>query len=438
MIKQGVILASGLGSRLNSEGRNEPKPLMPVGGMALIERVITLMQSAGIEHIVVVLGYRSDQMIDFFKRRKFSGIDTVINDEYNKKNGISLLRSREKLSQEPFVLSMADHIFSNDFFAEFIEKAEPELEKADVLLSVDRDIEGVFDLDDATKVFTEGNLITKIAKDLGGYNAIDTGLFLCNHKIFDKLDGIYKRTGDVSISEGMKSLADERRFGAVDMTGHLWQDVDTPSMKNEAEERLIDVFIKNEPCSDFFSNNFFYKAAHETALALFKKEHFDWRIIDTLFFISAVFVSIISVKLEIAFPSIFTVFGSTLLYYLNRLKNSVKPSAEEQSGFSLFSYGVNMVISMMPVVLGANFIAGLIILILMAATVSSRVTGLHAVIRAQVPELHEEMSAKYLSPSFFALIYAVLVILPVPFIVTAAAGAIFLVFSESRPEGKEK
>lgn len=438
MIKQGVILASGLGSRLNSEGRNEPKPLMPVGGIALIERVITLMQSAGIEHIVVVLGYRSDQMIDFFKKRRFSGIDTVINDEYNKKNGISLLRSREKLSEGPFLLSMADHIFSNDFFTKFIEKAELELEKADVLLSIDRDIEGVFDLDDATKVFTEGQFITKIAKDLGGYNAIDTGLFLCNHRIFDKLDEIYKRNGDVSISEGMKSLAEELRFGAVEMTGNLWQDVDTPSMKNEAEERLIDAFIKNEQCVNFFSNNFFYKAAKEAALGLFKKEHFDWRIIDTLFFISAVFVSVISVKLEIAFPSIVSVLGATILFYLNRLKNAVKPSVDEQTGFSLFSYGVNMVISMIPVVLGTNFIAGLIILILMVATVSSKVTGLYSFICDQVPELPEEIFAKYMSPAFFALIYSVLVIFHVPLIVTAVTGAIFLLFSESCPDGRRK
>ncbi|HQB09757.1 MAG TPA: hypothetical protein PLW37_07810, partial [bacterium] len=216
------------------------------------------------------------------------------------------------------------------------------------------------------------------------------------------------------------------------------QDVDTPSMKNEAEERLIDAFIRNEPCADFFSNNFFYKAAHEAAVGFFKKEHFDWRIIDTLFFISAIIISLISIKLEIAFPSIFTVIGSTLIYYLNRLKNSVKPSADEQSGFSLFSYGVNMVISMIPVVLGTNFIAGLIILVFMVATVSSKVTGLDAVIRTQVPELPEEISAKYMSPSFFALVYLILVVLPVPFVVTAVTGAIFLLFHESGPKGMQK
>jgi choline kinase len=438
MIKQGVILASGLGSRLNSEGRNEPKPLMPVGGMALIERVITLMYSAGIENIVIVLGYRADQMKDFFKKRKLSGIITVINDEYNKKNGISLLKAREALSDEPFLLSMADHIFSNSFFQEFISKAEAMLENHDVLLSVDRDIEGVFDLDDATKVFTEQDMITKIGKELGAYNAIDTGLFLCNHRIFEKLEKIYKKTGDVSISEGMKALGDEKKFGAVDMTGNLWQDVDTPSMKNEAEERLIDNFIKSEPEKEFFSNSFFHKASKEIALSLLKLEHFDWRIIDTLFFVSAIFISVISVKLDIIFPSVLTVFLATLIYHLNKLRNSVKPG-DDVSGFTLFSYSVNIVISVIPAVLSTNVFAGVIILVFMVMMVSSTVTGLSGYLSTNVPVLPEKVLNTYLAPSFFAVVYLILALLPVPGIITALICAVFIFFYElNKGESGEK
>ena len=68
----------------------------------------------------------------------------------------------------------------------------------------------------------------------------------------------------------------------------------------------------------------------------------------------------------------------------------------------------------------------------------AKVTGLDAVIRTQVPELPEEISAKYMSPSFFALVYLILVVLPVPFVVTAVTGAIFLLFHESGPEGMQK
>jgi len=429
MIKQGVILASGLGSRLNSEGRNEPKPLMPVGGMALIERVIKLMYRAGIEKIVVVLGYRSDQMETFFRKKGFSGIVTVINEEYNKKNGISLLKASEKLEKGPFLLSMADHVFEKEYFKKFVSKASSLLENSDVLLSVDTDIEGVFDLDDATKVFTEGSLITKIGKDLKAYNCIDTGLFLCNWKIFDKLDAIYKKEGDVSISEGMKALADDSKFSFVDMTGHLWQDVDTPSMKNEAEERLIDNFIAKEPEFRFFSNVFFQKMCKEIILRLFKKENRDIGVMETLFFVANVLTAVISVKFEIVFPSVITVFFSTVLYFLNKMERNLR-LIDESRGFSLFSYGVNLTLAFIPVAMSVNIFVGLTAIILMILTVSSNVTGLFPVFRSQCPKISPLLMSSYMSPSFFAVVYVLSVVLYVPDIIILIASAIFLFIHE--------
>lgn len=247
MIRYGVILAGGLGSRLDSEERNEPKPLMTVGGTALLERVILLMKNAGIKQIVIVLGYRSGQIIKFLNDKKFKGIVTVTNNLYYKKNGISLLKSRDALkTEEPFLLSMADHVFSDDFFSEFIKRSSPFINSSSAVLSVDRNINDVFDLDDATKVLIKGHNIVKIGKDLNLYNAIDTGLFLCSHSIFGFLERAYLSSGDVSISDGMKALAGSNRFFAADMTGYVWQDVDTPEMKKEAEKRLLNNAVTAE------------------------------------------------------------------------------------------------------------------------------------------------------------------------------------------------
>lgn len=241
MIRQGVILAGGLGSRLYNEDSFTPKPLIHVGGMALIERIIVLMKNAGIELIVIVLGHQSEQIVNFIRDREYRGIVTVINNEYKKKNGISLLRSRSILNtEEPFLLSMADHVFSDDFFTEFIKRSKSLINNRSAVLSVDRNINGVFDLDDATKVLIKSKNIVKIGKYLDLYNAIDTGLFICSHSIFVELEKIYTATGDVSISDGMNVLAHKNSFFAADMTGYLWQDVDTPEMKKEAEKRLAD------------------------------------------------------------------------------------------------------------------------------------------------------------------------------------------------------
>lgn len=418
MIKQGVILASGLGSRLNSEGRKEPKPLMPVGGVPLIERIITLMQLAGIEKIVVVIGYRGDQIVDYVKKRGLQGVVFVENREYDKKNGISLLRSKEALDAgSPFLLSMSDHIFSNDFLTGFLAKAEPLLSDFDAILSVDRDINGVFDLDDATKVVTDGKKIVKIAKSLKQYDAVDTGLFLCTDRIFDELQSRYDQTGDVSVSNGMEALSKADRFGFAEMTGHLWQDVDTPSMKNEAEQRLIDNYLSQTPKYRFFSNSLLAKPAKETALRLLAVEHFDWRKIDAAFFILTLLIVAVSLSLDIVFPTILPVIGATLLYHIDDIRRHIRPDQQLKKP-ALFSYKFFFALAVTPAVLNffAFFVIDLVLLLMIYAAALSDIFGYADMLsdfRDRLPAPEPEFAERYLSPSLFCIIFTLaLIFLP--------------------------
>jgi 1L-myo-inositol 1-phosphate cytidylyltransferase len=414
MIKQGVILASGLGSRLNSEGKNEPKPLMPIGGTALIERVINLMYRAGIENIVLVLGYRSEQIEKYVKDRNYQGISIVINPEYNKQNGISLLRSKEALNPgEPFLLSMADHIFSNDYFSRFISKTEEILDDADAVLSIDRDIEGVFDIDDATKVFTENNAILKIGKDLKAYNAIDTGLFICQPAIFDELKKIYEEKGDVSISEGMKKLADKNRFLSTDMTGFLWQDVDTPAMKYEAEQRLIDNAILSNDERGFFSNSIFDKISKEILLSIFKREKFEWKAIVPLYFIIAVFIAAISIRLEILWPSLITYFGAVVISNVFKIRDFVRSGREkEQSDY--FSFPFNSSIAMIPVIYATYPVGAVVVSIILLFVIFAPVGGYVNLIALQSPKIPSHVFKTYLSQPFSFFVLAAMIILHIP------------------------
>ena len=414
MIKQGVILASGLGSRLNSEGRNEPKPLMPVGGMALIERVITLMQSVGIEKIVVVVGYRGDQIKEYIRKNNIQGVVFAENTEYNKKNGISLLRARDFLDDAPFMLSMSDHIFSNDFFAGFLEKAEPKLGKYEVVLSVDRNIEGVFDLDDATKVVTENGEITTIGKELPSYDAVDTGLFLCKRAVFPKLQEIYDTKGDVSISDVMGMEARDRKFACAEMTGLLWQDVDTPSMKNEAEERLIDNYLKNDSSFEFFSNKLFSKSAKEAALFFLAKEHFDWNLLNTVVFIVSLLFTAIALFADIAQLSIIPLLLETFLFYLNKIRNNVRTVPVKSENF-IFSWKFGFILAVLPIVLetcGTLFVALPLVVVMFAVSLAWALKPVGDIMhRSELSGIGGGIAAKYLSPSLFWIVYTVCVLI---------------------------
>ncbi len=65
MIKEAIILAGGLGTRLRSAVPDLPKCMAPVGGRPFIGYVVNYFRRAGIEQFIFALGYKSDYFDDF-------------------------------------------------------------------------------------------------------------------------------------------------------------------------------------------------------------------------------------------------------------------------------------------------------------------------------------------------------------------------------------
>lgn len=57
-----MILAAGLGTRVRSLDSELPKPLIPIGGRALIEYPLLLLQKYGITEVVINLHYKADKI----------------------------------------------------------------------------------------------------------------------------------------------------------------------------------------------------------------------------------------------------------------------------------------------------------------------------------------------------------------------------------------
>lgn len=222
-----VILAAGNGSRIRGVSGSLPKPLVPFNGKPLLEHVLKAGQEAGIEKFVITVGYQGHAIRSWVAGRRFAGlqIECVDNPDYHKANGVSLLKARYAI-EGPFVLFMSDHIFEPETAAALLNQR---LENDEVILAVDRKVESIFDIDDATKVRSIADYIIDIGKDLRHYDSVDTGMFLCSPAIFSALEQA-NTNGNCSLSDGMRLLAAERKLRAFDIGNAVWQDVDTPEM----------------------------------------------------------------------------------------------------------------------------------------------------------------------------------------------------------------
>jgi 1L-myo-inositol 1-phosphate cytidylyltransferase len=240
-----VIIAAGRGSRLAD--RAESKPLLEVGGKALIDRAIDAARRAGVREFVVVTGYAGDAVEAHLRAKAAAdglSISTVWNDEWEKENGLSVLKARG-LAGDRFFLMMADHIVDPAILDGLGRSAA---EEGGIVLAVDRRVDGHphVDLEDVTKVKDEGGRIAAIGKTIADYNAFDTGVFLCTSALFEALEESQAR-GDFSLSGGVRCLAARGRARTCAIGDKFWIDVDDERALAKAEAAVAAGVTGGEP-----------------------------------------------------------------------------------------------------------------------------------------------------------------------------------------------
>lgn len=112
MRRNAVIMAAGTASRFTPLSAETPKGLLEVKGEILIERQIRQLREAGIEDIVVVVGYLADKFL--YLRDKF-GVEIVVNEDFSRYNNTSsLVRVASRLDNT--IICCSDHYFTENVF----------------------------------------------------------------------------------------------------------------------------------------------------------------------------------------------------------------------------------------------------------------------------------------------------------------------------------
>jgi MurNAc alpha-1-phosphate uridylyltransferase len=109
--RRAIVLAAGLGARMRPLTDTKPKPLIEVGGKALIDHVLDRLATAGVAETVVNVHYLAEQIEQHLKARCAPKV--VISDERGilLDTGGGVVKALPLLGEEPFFVVNSDTIW---------------------------------------------------------------------------------------------------------------------------------------------------------------------------------------------------------------------------------------------------------------------------------------------------------------------------------------
>jgi len=154
MIKHGMVLAAGLGKRMQPLTLKTPKPLLEINKISLLERAINLLIKSGVEEISINVHYLPEQIEKFIREKKFK-VEVNISKETDAllDTGGGILEATKHFGDNPFYVINPDTLWSDRYIEEvkrledsYSKNKKPTLLLVNKKLSFDGSFKGDFNL----------------------------------------------------------------------------------------------------------------------------------------------------------------------------------------------------------------------------------------------------------------------------------------------------
>ena len=173
---QAVVMAGGSGTRLRPLTKNLPKPMVPVGGRPMLERIIEQLRDAGVSRVMVTTHYKSELISNHFGDGQGFGVNISYVEE-DKPMGTAGGLSQLEPSDEPILVINGDILTRVDFRAMLEFHVE---HKAEMSVAVRRhDIQVPYGV-----IETEDERITQVLEKPIVNHFINAGIYLLNPTVF--------------------------------------------------------------------------------------------------------------------------------------------------------------------------------------------------------------------------------------------------------------
>lgn len=231
-VSTAVIMAAGLGLRINRHIDEKPKGFIEIGGVALIERSIRIMRKHHIRRFIIGTGYRSV----YYERlaAKYPGIELKKNSIYDQTNSFYTLFNLRELIGEDFLLLESDLLFE--------ERAIRYLQQnsgKDIVLA-----SGWTHSRDEVYIEADSrNVLVKMSKDkneLGQISGELVGITKLSFEAFQKICAHY-RTDEalaqkIDYETALTTISQQHPIRVDKIEDLIWTEIDMESHLNRAKD----------------------------------------------------------------------------------------------------------------------------------------------------------------------------------------------------------
>lgn len=212
-MKQAVILAAGEGQRLRPFTVNRPKVMLSVAGKPILQYAIEALAQSGIRDIVLVVGYRKEQVLDYMGSGEQFGVNLTYITQAKQLGTAHALAQAKGVIQDEFLALAGDNLIEADTIVQFAAIKPSAL----LVKRVDNPLRyGVVTL--------ERNVVKEIVEKPAAArsNIVSTGIYALTTEVFDFIEP------ELDLPDVLnKMIAQGNRIRAME-TGGTWLDVVYP------------------------------------------------------------------------------------------------------------------------------------------------------------------------------------------------------------------
>jgi len=216
-VKQAVILAAGEGQRLRPFTANKPKAMLFIAGKPILQYVVEALAQSGIRDIVLVVGYRQEQIFDYMGSGERFGVAITYVTQQKRLGTAHALAQARGLVEDEFLVLSGDKLIEASTIARFV-AVRPEAVLVKKVEHPDPQRYGVLTVGDGmVRNIIEVGQIREAAS-----NIVSTRIYALSKAIFDFLEP------EFMISDALNNMiAQGKPIGAYE-TDAPWLDVVYP------------------------------------------------------------------------------------------------------------------------------------------------------------------------------------------------------------------